>query len=199
MGCGVAEGPRDLKHQRTAPYPREQVPAARSLRETGVDNESPAIVRLMRASLAFTVAFASSLALTQLACGGSAPPVETPPVQARFVPPPPSVTSPGTIRRAELDVVLGQGLGSFLSRVAVEPDVRDGHFVGFRLTELRDTELFANVDLQPGDTIVSVNGMAIERPEQAYEAWSSLRVASELTVDVMRETESRRLRYPITD
>jgi hypothetical protein len=41
--------------------------------------------------------------------------------------------------------------------------------------------------------------MAIERPEQAYEAWSSLRVASELTVDVMRAAESRRLRYPITD
>lgn len=120
-------------------------------------------------------------------------------MQARFEPPPPTVTSPSTIRRAELEVVLGQGLGAFLSRVAVEPDVREGRFVGFRLTELRDQELFAGVDLQPGDTVVSVNGMAIERPEQAYEAWSSLRVASELTVDVMRASESRRLRYPITD
>lgn len=153
----------------------------------------------MRASLAFSVAFSSSLALSQLACGGSAPPVQAPPVQARFEPPPPTVTSPSTIRRAELEVVLGQGLGAFLSRVAVEPDVREGRFVGFRLTELRDQELFAGVDLQPGDTVVSVNGMAIERPEQAYEAWSSLRVASELTVDVMRASESRRLRYPITD
>ena len=169
------------------------------MRETGESVASAAIVRPMRASLAFSVALSSSLALAQLACGGSAPPVETPHATARFEAPPPTVTSPSTIRRAELDVVLGQGLGAFLSRVAVEPDVREGRFVGFRLTELRDQELFAGVDLQPGDTVLSINGMAIERPEQAYEAWSSLRVASELTVDLMRASESRRLRYPIID
>jgi type II secretion system protein C len=89
--------------------------------------------------------------------------------------------------------------GAFLSKVAVEPDLVEGRFVGFRVTELRDTTLFESVDLQPGDTIVSVNGHAIERPEQAFEVWSALRVASELTVDVLRNGQPRQIRYPIVD
>lgn len=141
------------------------------------------------------------LALTSLAagCGGSAPPPERPRAQRRLDPRPPVVASPGTIRRADLDGVLVAGLGAFLSRVAVEPDLQEGRFVGFRLTELRDQELFASVDLLPGDTVVAVNGQPIERPEQAFEAWTSLRVASELTVDVLRAGAPRRLRYPIVD
>lgn len=96
-------------------------------------------------------------------------------------------------------MVLEQGIGAFLSRVGVEPDVRDGAFVGFRVTELRDADLFAGVDLAPGDTVTAVNGLPIERPEQAYQAWTSLRVASELTVDVVRGDEVRQIRVPIVD
>lgn len=133
-----------------------------------------------------------------LGCGGAR---DTRPVvaEAEEPEPPPRVpVSEGTIARSELDAVLDLGLGRFLQRVTTEPHLEDGRFVGHRLTELR-TELFAGVDLQPGDTLVRVNGMPIERPEQALAAWDSLRVASELTIDFLRDGEAHQLRFTIEE
>ncbi len=141
----------------------------------------------------------SAVSAGLVACGAAAPPPERPRVERRVDPRPPVVNSPGTIQRAALDEMLARGPGAFLSKVAVEPNLVEGQFVGFRVTELRDEALFGGVDLQPGDTILAVNGHAIERPEQAFEVWSALRVASELTVDVMRDGAPRQLRYPIVD
>lgn len=151
----------------------------------------------VRALVALVLVSASSVGL--YACGAAAPPPERPRVERRVDPTPPVVASPGTIQRAALDDVLARGPGAFLSKVAVEPDLVEGRFVGFRVTELRDTSLFSSVDLQPGDTIVAVNGHAIERPEQAFEVWSALRVASELTIDVLRNGQPRQIRYPIVE
>ncbi len=104
----------------------------------------------------------------------------------------------GTIDRAELDPVLEAGLGRFLGRVTTEPHLENGRFVGHRLTALR-SDLFEGVDLRAGDTLLRVNGMPIERPEQALAAWNALRVASELTIDYLREGERRQLRFAIED
>jgi type II secretory pathway component PulC len=113
-------------------------------------------------------------------------------------PPPRAPVSEGTIARAELDAVLDLGLGRFLQRVSTEPHLEEGHFVGHRLTALR-TELFAGVDLRPGDTLLRINGMPIERPEEALAAWEALRVASELTIDFLRDGEHRQLRFTIAE
>lgn len=131
------------------------------------------------------------------ACGGAPPP---PPARAEAPPPPaPIVAEEGVIRRAVLDEVLEAGLGRFLQRVGTEPDLRDGRFVGFRVVELRDEALFTGVDLSPGDTVVAVNGQGIERPEHAYTVWTGLRVASELSLVVLRGDERRELRFAIVD
>ena len=133
-------------------------------------------------------------------CGGavaSSAPVETAASVEEEAPVAPP-RSEGTIARAELDAVLEQGLGRFLGRVTTEAHLEGGRFVGHRLVELR-SELFAGVDLLPGDTLVEVNGMPVERPEQALRAWEALRVASELTLDILREGEARQLRYAIED
>jgi len=94
--------------------------------------------------------------------------------------------------------VMAVWLGVVLGRHAPEAHLEGGRFVGHRLLELR-SELFDGVDLQAGDTIVEVNGMPVERPEQALRAWEALRVASELTLDILREGEARQLRYAIED
>jgi len=146
----------------------------------------------------------SSLLLTSLmliACGGATPPAQEPRAEASAAQEPAAphpLRREGTIDRAELDAVLAEGFGRFLQRVTTEPHLDGGRFVGFRLTELR-TELFEGVDLQPGDTLLSVNGLPIERPEEALVAWNALRVASELTIEVLREGERRQLRFAIAD
>ncbi len=139
------------------------------------------------------------LTLLAAGCGGAAParPTAARPTAEEERPPSPPVTE-GTIARAELEAVLDQGLGRFLQVVGTEPHLEAGRFVGHRLTELRG-RLFERVDLAPGDTLLRVNGMAIERPEQAMAAWNALRVASELTIDYQRDGESRQLRFAIDD
>jgi len=147
---------------------------------------------------------ARTLLLTLLlaGCGGATSngaeePTAEASVNAAYEPPPP-VEREGTIARAQLDDVLAQGIGRFLQRVGTEPHLDEGRFVGFRVTELR-SELFEGVDLQPGDTLVSVNGLPIERPEEAMQVWNTLRVASELTVEYLREGERHQLRFAIAD
>jgi hypothetical protein len=133
------------------------------------------------------------------ACGGPTAGRDLPIVEVETpepVPPPPATE--GTIPRAELDAVLALGIGRFLQRVETEPHLEGGRFVGHRVVALH-TELFAHVDLAPGDTLVRINGLPIERPEHALAVWEALRVASELTVDYVREGEARQLRFTIGD
>ncbi len=149
----------------------------------------------MRALLAITLTLV--LALAQ-GCGSAPPPA---PVVAQTAPPPaaPIVAEVGVIHRAALDEVLDQGLGAFLSRVDTEATLDRGRFIGFRLVELRDASLFDGVDIRAGDVLVAVNGQTIERPEQAFTAWTGLRVASEITLAVIRDGARYDLRFPIID
>ena len=138
------------------------------------------------------------LALAVLGCGSAAPaPASTTPVAS--APPPPVEVHEPVITRAALDEVLDAGLGAFLGRVTTAPSLEGNHFVGFRVVDLRDAALFEGVDLQPGDVILSVNGQSIERPDDAFTAWTGLRVASEITVAVLRDGQRRDLRFPIVD
>ncbi len=88
----------------------------------------------------------------------------------------------------------------FLQHVVLsdEPVMVDGKFHGFRIKELRG-DMWKGVDLRPGDVVTRVNGFAIERPEQAVEAFQSLSVASELRVAYERDGAPRELRYAIVD
>lgn len=141
--------------------------------------------------LASMIAGCGASSATRPAARVEVAPDEAPP------PPSPPVTE-GTIPRGELERVLDQGLGRFLQGVTTEPHLDGGRFVGHRLTELRGG-LFERVDLAPGDTLLRINGLSIERPEQALAAWNALRVASELTIDYLRGEERRQLRFAIED
>ena len=111
----------------------------------------------------------------------------------------PPVTA-GMIERGQLVAVLDAGLGRFLQGVDTEPHLADGGFIGFRLRRLYPADdRFSRLDLKPGDTVTAVNGQSIERPEQALQVWESLRVASELMVEYLREDETRTLRFEIVD
>jgi len=108
--------------------------------------------------------------------------------------------STGEISRAALMPVLDAGLGRFLQGVETEPDLQDGHFVGFRIARLYPEDpRFRAIDLGPGDTILKVNGQSVERPEQALTVWNGLRVASELWIEYSREGQRRELRFAIVD
>jgi type II secretory pathway component PulC len=137
-------------------------------------------------------------ALLLASCGGSSTVVVNEPEPIEDPVPLAPPRSEGTIVRAELDAVIAQGVGRFLQRVETVAHLDGGRFVGHRIVALR-SDLFTGVDLVAGDTILRINGMPIERPEHAMAVFDALRVASELTIDLLRDGQARQLRFAIED
>ncbi len=146
------------------------------------------------------LALAAVLSVSLLACGPAAdgPPPRTGPV-ARPADQGPTDGGAGKLRRSQLRSIVGQGLGAFLQNVSLDdrPVFLGGKFHGFRITQLRGE--LASSSLRPGDVVTRVNGMPIERPEHALEAFRSLEVASELRIAYERDGEARELTYAIVE
>jgi type II secretory pathway component PulC len=105
---------------------------------------------------------------------------------------------PGAILRADLQAVLAAGPAALLQKVVTEPVRKNGKFVGFRLAEFTQGAPAA-IDLRPGDIILLVNGRKIERPENYFQVFEELQVASELRFRLLRDNEVKTLLYPIID
>jgi type II secretory pathway component PulC len=106
------------------------------------------------------------------------------------------------IRRSAIRRALASGLGAVLQHVSLDerPVFAGGKFHGFRVAALAgDPAWWRGVDLRPGDVITRVNGLPIEHPEEALEAFRSLEVASELRIDFDRDGAPQVLRYAIVD
>jgi type II secretory pathway component PulC len=140
-------------------------------------------------------------------CGGQAPPPLAPTaVGGHAAPANPRASAsagplaPNAIRRSAVQAVLSAGPGAFLQTLAIDdhPVFLQGKFHGFRIAALQG-DAWSGVDLRPGDVVTRVNGFSIEHPEQAAEAFYSLRVASELTVEYERDGEPREISFGIVD
>ncbi len=105
---------------------------------------------------------------------------------------------PGAIQRADLLAVLVAGPAALLQKVVTEPVRKNGKFVGFRIAKFNQSPPTA-IDLRPGDVVLSVNGRKIERPENYFQVFEELQVASELRFKLLRDNEVKTLLYPIID
>ena len=141
--------------------------------------------------------------LASVACG------ETPPANSAHDAPTAQSTEPSTtaavviekttsLKRSQVKATITKGLGYFLQNVTVDdwPVMRNGKFFGFKIKTIA-AEL--GVDLRPGDVVTRVNGMSIERPEEADAAMRTLEKASALRVDFERDGKPQTLELPITN
>lgn len=103
----------------------------------------------------------------------------------------------GTLQRTDVERVVDAGLGRFLSQVAIEPSLSAGKFRGWSIVELVPAEAWRNIDLRPGDVVTRINGMAIEREVEAYDAFQAVRQAPTLEVSYLRQNQPRTLRFTI--
>jgi hypothetical protein len=128
-------------------------------------------------------------------------PIEAPATPEGAEPPPAAKPKPppGSIFRSDVDRTVEEGLGYFLQRVALEPELDAGRFKGFRIVELRPAEFWEGVDLKPGDVVQQVNGMPIERDIDAYKVFESLRAATSVRVAFTRGGAQRELVYAIVE
>jgi hypothetical protein len=122
------------------------------------------------------------------------PPAREPP------PAPRAIMRRGTIARAALDAVLDRGPGVFLGRFELAPFFRDQRFAGWSLVRFLDSgTYFADVDLQPGDVVMTVNGHTVARPRNLQELWLELRLAEAIVVQAERGGERFELRFDVID
>jgi S1-C subfamily serine protease len=148
-------------------------------------------------------ALGASLIVMVCACGGSAGSIEpgaskgSAEKAAAGLPP----LGDHALARSTVHAAVADGLGVFLQRVDIDeqPVMIGGKFHGFRIAGLRDAAFWAGVDLKPGDVVTAVNGMPIERPEQAQMALESLEAAKELRVAFERDGQPHELIYAIVD
>ena len=106
---------------------------------------------------------------------------------------------PATLYRDEVSAVVDAGLGYFLQHVEVDAQLEHGTFRGFRILSLEPPDYWRGVDLKPGDVVTLVNGMPIERPVEAHQAFSALKTADRLVVSYLRAGQPRELTYHIKD
>lgn len=66
------------------------------------------------------------------------------------------------------------------------PSIKDGKPNGFRLFAIRPNSIFGKIGLQNGDTVRQINGNDISTPDQALQAYTKLRNATHLSVQVER-------------
>lgn len=119
-------------------------------------------------------------------------------VAERPVAPPGKGLRTGAIARDRLLAVLDAGPPSFLRQLEVTAKMSGDRFVGWELVQLVDRQSpLRDVDLVPGDVLLSVNGQPISRPDQLQLVWDSLRTANELTAQLWRGDARLELAFAI--
>src|SRR6188768_3802814 len=101
----------------------------------------------------------------------------------RQVAPPGKGLRAGTIARDKLIAVLDAGPGSFLRQFEVTAKMSGQRFVGWELVQLvgSQTNPLYDIDLVPGDVLLTINGKMIARPDQLQTIWENLRTADTVT------------------
>jgi type II secretory pathway component PulC len=77
------------------------------------------------------------------------------------------------------------------------PDVQGGKVVGIKLRGVRRDTLLDAIGLKNGDRIESINGFGLESTEKILEAYTRLRAAERLKLQVNRGGQATTLEYEI--
>jgi len=145
----------------------------------------------------------SSLVLLGLLVGCGAAP-EAPPAAPKAVAKASTAQKPvakrppqGALFREDVNALIERGFWEFLQRVEVKERVVDGQFRGWTIVTLNPSDFWSGVDLKPGDIVIRVNDLPIERDTEAFDAFQSLKQSDALRVAFQRDGQSRVLEYKI--
>ncbi|MBK9070447.1 MAG: hypothetical protein IPL79_05525 [Myxococcales bacterium] len=108
----------------------------------------------------------------------------------------------GSVPREAVVRVLSAGPALFLRAHDVSPVADGPTLVGWRLMRFfpsREASPLSDLDILPGDVLLSVNGTFVERPEHLMAIWQSLYTAPEIRAVLARNLERIELHYQIVD
>jgi len=62
----------------------------------------------------------------------------------------------------------------------------DGKFMGYKLTPSKNTDMFYQLGLEPGDVVININDIVLDAPNKGPEAMQALSTATEVKMVVVR-------------
>ncbi|HFE38307.1 MAG TPA: type II secretion system protein GspC [Gammaproteobacteria bacterium] len=86
---------------------------------------------------------------------------------------------------------------SVMNTVRAEPYRQAGKLKGYRIFPGRDKNLFGQLGLEPGDVVISVNGISLDSPLKGLEVMQNVTDASEVSVEVLRNGVSQTYVVPM--
>lgn len=98
------------------------------------------------------------------------------------------------IDRSEVDSAL-DNMNQLFTQIRAVPHFEGGKSTGFRLFAIRQNSIFDKIGLRNGDIIERINGSDLSDPSRALALFQQLRNERELTVDILRNKESKTLSY----
>jgi len=100
------------------------------------------------------------------------------------------------IPKETIDHSMGN-LSQILTQIRAIPNIQDGKTNGFALSEIEPGSVFDEMGLEEGDVLRSVNGQQMNDPALAMQMISSLRNATQINIQVLREGHPTTLTYQI--
>ncbi|WP_147442134.1 type II secretion system protein GspC [Corallococcus exercitus] len=77
-------------------------------------------------------------------------------------------------------------LDDLMMQARVVPSFRDGRAVGFKLFSIREGSLYSRLGLRNGDVLQRINGLDLDSPDKALEAFNTLREARRIELLIER-------------
>ena len=90
-------------------------------------------------------------------------------------------------------------LHQLATQVRIVPFFKDGAAQGFKLFSIRPDSLFARLGLRNGDVLQRINGLSLESPDRAFEAYNRLRDSSRIELEVERNGQVVHQTYTVQD
>lgn len=100
------------------------------------------------------------------------------------------------VSREELNKTLGN-LNEVAMQARIVPAFKDGVATGFKLFSIRPDSIYSKIGIQNGDVIRRINGFEINSPDKALEAYTKLKEASHIEIDVERNGSTVTKQYDI--
>jgi hypothetical protein len=117
----------------------------------------------------------------------------------RPVAPPGKGLRTGTIARDKLVATLDAGPAAFLRQFEVSARMSGQRFLGWQLVQLVGTQEnpLYDIDLVPGDVLLTINGDQLVRPDDLQTVWVKLRTADTVTAQLWRGQSKLTLEFAV--
>ncbi len=88
-------------------------------------------------------------------------------------------------------------MNRLMTQIRVVPNFKDGQADGFKVFAIRPGSLFSKIGLQNGDVIKRINGLELQGPEEAFEAYQRLKDETSIQIDLVRRNHNKSFTYEI--